>query len=651
MSSNTLKPDYLQLINSILAVCYVHLHFLARFIEEENNKYFYTQDQVREAVSIEKVINHRVEYIMKKKKRFMKSGKVESIACLTPNFFRNPSTGNKISSRNPFAFTFIEHDKVLDMDEMIDYYRELERLVEHHKLPISQPQAKKLLHEIREYLEYSFEYDQPPDYLQKNQQNNSQKFEQDNFQEFEQDNFQKFEQDNSQKFEQDNSQKFEQDNSQKFEQENFQEFEQDNSQKFEQENFQEFEQDNFAQEFEQDNSQEFEQDNFAQEFEQDNSQKFEQENFAQELKDSFKHQPQDYLEDYSQDFLEVVEQEQPGNHSEEVEDDKQSDEDYLIEQQMLQRIQLAKDYKQNHFQIIQEKEQEKQRLEEEIKRIEQSSKNQLKQAYQEYEKNLQNLIKDHEQQQKLQEVFALVTSQDIKLRETNKNKNHEGGIPPPSSSSSSSSSSEAPSEVTVSTSDGSCSLQDMVSLLADRVGFTEEQLEMIRLMKEEKKTKETPTTKEPSKKNNEGSLPFHLEAKEIGPPPLKLSYSVFECDNNGGEDTSGIFTDNSYQYLGEFVVSSTSDCGKNCGRACDGCLTKAINICKEQPDTLIPLPQTNTPPVHDRKPWRKRDVMKSVWQKSILPFKRNKEPDNRKTRKRDVPKRLWERITKKTNNQ
>ena len=123
--------------------------------------------------------------------------------------------------------------------------------------------------------------------------------------------------------------------------------------------------------------------------------------------------------------------------------------------------------------------------------------------------------------------------------------------------------SEAPSEVTVSTSDGSCSLQDMVFLLADKVGFTEEQGKMIRVLKEKKKLKTEPTTEEPSKKNSEGPLPLHVEAKEIGPPLLSLSYFVFECDNNGGEDTFGMFTDNSYQYLGEYVVSDTSDGGIN----------------------------------------------------------------------------------------
>ena len=68
---------------------------------------------------------------------------------------------------------------------------------------------------------------------------------------------------------------------------------------------------------------------------------------------------------------------------------------------------------------------------------------------------------------------------------------------------------------------------------------------------------------EPSKKNSEGPLPLHVEAKESGPPLLSLSYFVFECDNNGGEDTFGMFTDNSYQYLREYVVSDTSDCGIN----------------------------------------------------------------------------------------
>ena len=470
MPSNTLQPNYLELINSILTICYVHLDVLAGIIKERPLEFSPTHDFVRLALFVQEVINHRAENIFEKKVKFMNSGEVDTITRLTIESFKNPSTENKIPTRNTFAFTFIEGHIIFNKVEMICYSKRLEGLVESDKLPIPQPQAKSLLKEIKKYLEHAFEHDQSPYYSQKSEQS------------------------------------------------------------------------------------------IEQEYLSVIRPEHEQEYFLHELKDSFKDQPQDPLEDPSQDY------------SKEFEDDKQSEEDYLIEQQMLQKIQLAKDYKQKHLQIIQKQEQEKQRLEKKIKRVEQSSKDQLKQAYQEYEQKLHNLIKDHKQQQKLQEVFAVVTSQDFNLRET-------------------------------------------------------------------------------SKKNKDGSLPIHLEAKEIDPPSLKLSYSVFDCDNNGGEDAPGMFTDNSYQYLGEFVVSSTSDCGRNCGRACDGCLAKAINISKEQPDTVNPLPQTTTPPVHDRKPWRKRDVMKSVWQKSILPFKRNKEPDNRKTRKRDLPKRLWERIKKKTNNQ
>ncbi len=65
--SNTLQPKYLELINSILAICSVLLDLLGSCIKEENNKYFYTQDLLRNALSIAKVIDHRVKYITKEK--------------------------------------------------------------------------------------------------------------------------------------------------------------------------------------------------------------------------------------------------------------------------------------------------------------------------------------------------------------------------------------------------------------------------------------------------------------------------------------------------------------------------------------------------------------------------------------------------------